>query len=500
MPELAGSFYFAGPMSIFVVLNLLAFATGLFCLYRVQSKGASLSKSVLMGLLFGSVFGLLMQFIYGAGHSAISTTLAWLHVVGGGYVNLLKMIVIPLVFISMIAAVVKLESKQGSLGKIAGLNISILLFTTAISALIGILVANAFGLNAETILSGFSAGLNEGINEGINEGLIEGSREAAQIEVLNSKQQRVDGLSIPQLLVSFIPVNPFADLAGLRSTSVISVVIFSMLVGIAARKVIQEVSELEAAIIKAVDVLQRIIMRLVKMIMALTPYGIAALMAKVVASSSAGDILNLLSFVVASYAAIALMFLVHGLLVSLVGMPMKDYFKRIWPVLTFAFSSRSSAATIPLNVDTQVRKLNVPPAIANLAATFGATIGQNGCAGIYPAMLAVMVAPSVGINPMDMSFILSLIGMVVISSFGIAGVGGGATFAALIVLPAMGLPVTIVALLISIEPLIDMARTALNVSGAMTAGTVSSRLLGKSKTEEVTLKSQNQNQNQTLTA
>jgi len=176
------------------------------------------------------------------------------------------------------------------------------------------------------------------------------------------------------------------------------------------------------------------------------------------------------------------MFIVHGLLVSLVGVSMKSYFSKIWPVLTFAFSSRSSAATIPLNVETQIDKLNVPPAIANLAATFGATIGQNGCAGIYPAMLAVMVAPSVGIDPMAVSFILPLIGMIVISSFGIAGVGGGATFAALVVLPAMGLPVEIVALLISIEPLIDMARTALNVSGAMTAGTITSRILRKRTT------------------
>lgn len=204
-------------------------------------------------------------------------------------------------------------------------------------------------------------------------------------------------------------------------------------------------------------------------------------MAKVVATSSLGDILSLIGFIVASYCAIFLMFLVHGFLVSLVGVSPVEYFKRIWPVLTFAFTSRSSAATIPLNVEAQITKLKVPPAIANLAATFGATIGQNGCAGIYPAMLAVMVAPTVGINPMDVNFILSLVAIITISSFGIAGVGGGATFAALIVLPAMGLPVTIAALLISIEPLIDMARTALNVSGSMAAGTITSRLLGNKK-------------------
>lgn len=94
-------------------------------------------------------------------------------------------------------------------------------------------------------------------------------------------------------------------------------------------------------------------------------------------------------------------------------------------------------------------------------------------------MLAVMVAPTMGINPFDPLWIATLVGIVTVSSAGVAGVGGGATFAALIVLPAMGLPVTLVALLISVEPLIDMGRTALNVSGSMTAGTVTSQILGQ---------------------
>ena len=109
-------------------------------------------------------------------------------------------------------------------------------------------------------------------------------------------------------------------------------------------------------------------------------------------------------------------------------------------------------------METQVDGLKVQEPIANLSATFGATIGQNGCAGIYPAMLAVMIAPSMGIDPLSFSFIVPLVAIVAISSFGIAGVGGGATFAALVVLPAMGFPVTVAAVLISVEPLIDMAR------------------------------------------
>ncbi|MGF1776352.1 L-cystine transporter [Vibrio nomapromontoriensis] len=445
-------------MSVAVIASLAVFLGILFFLYGQQKKENTLSRLVLFGLVLGSAFGLALQLIFGEGNEAIAATLEWVNVVGRGYVGLLKMVIMPLVLVSMIAAVVKLE-KGGSLGKISGLTISVLLVTTAISAVVGIAVTQVFGLTAE--------------------GLVEGARETARIAVLENRIDRVTDLSIPQMLVSFIPTNPFADLTGSRSTSIIAVVIFGVLTGIAARKVMAEKEELESPIRTFVEATQSVVMRLVKMIMALTPYGIAALMAKVVATSSAGDILSLLGFIVASYVAILLMFVVHGFLVSLVGVSPKEYFQKIWPVLTFAFSSRSSAATIPLNVEAQVTKLNVPPAIANLSASFGATIGQNGCAGIYPAMLAVMVAPSVGIDPMDINFILSLIAIITVSSFGIAGVGGGATFAALIVLPAMGLPVTIAALLISIEPLIDMARTALNVSGAMTAGTITSRILKK---------------------
>ncbi|MCR9423481.1 L-cystine transporter [Vibrio sp. RM-69-4] len=443
-------------MSVAAIAALAVFIGILFFLFGQQKKSHTLSRLVLLGLILGSAFGLALQVVLGEGHVAIKETLGWVNVVGNGYVGLLKMVIMPLVLVSMIAAVVKLD-KGGSLGKISGLTISILLLTTAVSALIGIFVTQALGLTAD--------------------GLVEGSRETARIAVLESRAATVSDLTIPQMLLSFIPTNPFADLTGARSTSIIAVVIFGVLTGIAARKVMSEKAELETPIRTFVEAIQSIVMRLVKMVMALTPYGIAALMAKVVATSSAGDILSLLGFIVASYVAIALMFVVHGILVSFVGVSPKEYFQKIWPVLTFAFTSRSSAATIPLNVEAQITKLNVPPAIANLSASFGATIGQNGCAGIYPAMLAVMVAPTVGINPMDVHFILSLVAIIAISSFGIAGVGGGATFAALIVLPAMGLPVTIAALLISIEPLIDMARTALNVSGSMTAGTITSRLL-----------------------
>lgn len=443
-------------MSLAVLLMLALFVGLLFAIYLVSQKSSSLSRTVLFGLVLGSAFGLALQLLFANSPETIKEILSWVSIVGKGYVGLLKMIIMPLVLVFMIAAVVKLEN-QGSLGKISFISISVLLFTTAIAALIGIAVTYGFDLSIE--------------------GLVSGTREAARMDTLQNKAANVADLSVPQMLLSFIPENPFADLSNQRSTSIIATVIFGVLVGIAARKVMLEKTELASPIRNGVNALQATVMSLVRMVIALTPYGVAGLMASVVANSSSSDILNLLAFIVASYVAILLMFVVHGLLLSLVGVNPKNYFEKIWPVLTFAFSSRSSAASIPMNVDVQINQLKVPPAIANLSASFGATIGQNGCAGIYPAMLAMMVAPSVGIDPLTFEFILPLIGIVVISSFGIAGVGGGATFAALVVLPTMGLPIEVVALLISIEPLIDMARTALNVSGSMTSGVITSKLM-----------------------
>ena len=443
-------------MSIPVIINLIVFVGLIVLLTRFRKPRFSLSRQVLAGLFAGIAFGFGLQFAYGGGSDVIAGTLEWTNVVGTGYVNLLKMIVMPLVLVMMIAAVVRMQ-KIVELGKIGGMVVVILVGTTTIAALVGIMMSNAFGLTAE--------------------GLTEGVRELARADVLSSRQDAVSELGLADMLVRFIPSNIFQDLTGARPTSVIAVVIFGILFGVAALLVSAEDPKRGESIRMFIETTSAIIMKLVHLVMALTPFGILALMTKVVAGSNAADILNLISFIIASYVAILIMFGVHALILRLNGVQVLDYYKKVWPVLTFAFGSRSSAATIPLNVDTQINELKVPPPVANLAATFGATIGQNGCAGIYPAMLATMMAPVMGIDPMSIGFIVKLVAIVAISSFGIAGVGGGATFAALVVLPAMGFPVTIVALLISIEPLIDMARTALNVNGSMTAGVITGRYL-----------------------
>ena len=445
-------------MSFAAIANLVVFALLAGVLFNFRKPRLSLGQQILLGLLLGTGYGLALQFLYGSGDAAVKETLTWTNVVALGYISLLKMVIMPLVLVMMIAAVVRMR-EVADLGRIGGSVVGVLVGTTAVAALVGIFVSNFFGLSADAIT--------------------QGARELERAASLTSRYENVANLGLADMLVRFIPSNIFSDLTGARPTSIIAVVIFGILFGLAALRVAKEDPARGEKLREAVLTLQAIIMRLVQMIMALTPYGILALMTRVVAGSNAQDIWNLVEFVGASYVAIAIMFAIHAVLLRLAGVNVRSYFKTVWPVLTFAFTSRSSAATIPLNVETQVDGLKVPEPIANLSATFGATIGQNGCAGIYPAMLAVMIAPSMGIDPLSFSFIVPLVAIVAISSFGIAGVGGGATFAALVVLPAMGFPVTVAAVLISVEPLIDMARTALNVNGAMTAGVLTGRLLGK---------------------
>lgn len=462
--------------TLLVSINVIIMLLLLGVLYYMQRKHLSFNKRVFTALGLGIIFGLILQLFYKPTSEVIIQSNNWFNLIGSGYVKLLQMIVMPLILVSIISAFTKLKLTN-NLGKISGLIIGILLLTTGIAAAVGIAASAGFDLQAT--------------------GLQQGSAETARLKLVQEKFTSIEQTPIPQKLLELLPVNPFLDLTGARPTSTISVVIFAALIGIAFLGVKKKYPEQAEQFKNMLDAVYAVVMRMVTLILRLTPYGVLALMAKTVSGSDVQAILKLGNFVLASYVALIVMFIIHLLLIALSGLNPVQYLKKAFPVLTFAFTSRSSAGTMPLNIEAQKEKLGVSEGIANFAASFGVSIGQNGCAGIYPAMLAMMVAPTVGIDPLQPQFILTLIAVVAISSFGVAGVGGGATFAALIVLSTLNLPIEIVALLISVEPLIDMGRTALNVSGSMTAGLISSKWLGEldvhvyneadNKTEEIAL-------------
>lgn len=446
----------------FVLLNILVFLVLIGVLFHMQRKNVSFSKRVFAALGLGIVFGLGLQWVYEAGDENVTQSIEWFNIVGTGYIKLLQMIVMPLVFVSILSAFSKLK-RSSNLGKISVLIIGLLVGTTAVAAAVGIATTAAFDLEAIQI--------------------DQGNAEAARGVQLEERAAALEGQSYPQKILELLPQNPFLDLTGERATSTIAVVIFAAFIGIAYLGVQRKEPDAAEFFKKIVESIYAVVMRIVILVLRLTPFGVLAIMAKTVALSDFDAIMKLGEFVGASYIALIIMFLIHLILLTLTGLNPVTYVKKALPVLAFAFTSRSSAGTLPLNIQTQKNKLGVSEGIANFSGSFGLSIGQNGCAGVYPAMLAVMIAPTVGINPFTPSFIFTLIAVVAISSFGVAGVGGGATFAAILVLSAMDLPVALAGLLISIEPLIDMGRTAVNVSGAMTSGIITSKVTGELDTE-----------------
>ncbi|HDB3618743.1 TPA: L-cystine transporter [Staphylococcus aureus] len=442
-------------MNAFLTLiNIIVLVIFIVILHMMARKHISFTKRVFTALGIGIVFGVLLHLVYGTHSNVITSTSDWFNIVGQGYVALLQMIVMPLIFISIVAAFTKIQIGE-KFAKIGSLIFIFLIGTVTIAAIVGVVYALVFGLDASTINLG-------------NAEQARGSEIAKQAKDLTAH-------TLPQQILELLPKNPFLDFTGQRATSTIAVVIFASFIGFAYLRVARKQPDHGELLKRAIDAIYSLVMAIVTFVLRLTPYGVLAIMANTLSTSDFGAIWTLGKFLIASYAALITMYIIHLIILSLLGISPIRYVKKTLEVLIFAFTSRSSAGALPLNVQTQTRRLGVPEGIANFAATFGLSIGQNGCAGIYPAMLAIMVAPVANVE-IDLQFIVTLIAVVIISSFGVAGVGGGATFASILVLSTLNLPVALAGVLISVEPLIDMGRTALNVNDSMLAGTGTAKL------------------------
>lgn len=439
---------------LLTILNIVIFVAFLIGLYVMAKRHVSFPKRVFSALGVGIIYGIFIHLIYGVDSTITKQTTDWFSIVGDGYIALLQMIVMPLIFISIVSAFTKIQIGE----KFAKIGIYIFMFligTVAIAAIVGIVSALIFGLDASSIDLG--------------------SAESSRGNELASQAKGMTANTLPQQILELLPSNPFLDFTGQRTTSTIAVVIFAAFIGFAFLRVMRKQPESGNILKRGIDALYNLVMAIVTFVLRLTPYGILAIMTSTIATSDFGAIWTLGKFVLASYAALIVMYIIHLIIVTGLGLNPVTFVKKTVEVLLFAFTSRSSAGSLPLNVQTQKNRLGVPDGIANFSASFGLSIGQNGCAGIYPAMLAVMVAPAAGVE-VNLQFILAVIGVVIISSFGVAGVGGGATFASIIVLSTLNLPVALAGVLISVEPLIDMGRTALNVNDSLLAGTGTAKL------------------------
>lgn len=407
-----------------IVLSILA----TYAIYKIRKITNKFSFATLTALTLGVVLGIIFK-----------ENILFLDTVGKAYMSLIKMIVVPLVVTSLITSIVRLENLD-TLKSIGLKTFTVLLGTTGAAALIGIIVAS-------------SLNLGQGLRF---------------IGAENFKAREIPGFS--KVLIDMLPSNP---LAAIVENKIIPIVIFSMFVSIAL--VIEDNTNKEKAkpfkdfILSAYD----IVLRITKMVLRIIPYGVFALIATAAAKNGMDTLMSLIWVILAVYIAAFLQFLfVYTPLISFVARmnPLK-FFKGIFPAQVVAFTSQSSYGTLPVTIKSLVEGVGVSENIASFVAPLGSTIGLNGCGGFYPAIVAIFAANVFNVELTIYSYILIVL-TAIISSIGIAGVPGSATMSTTVMLAALGLPIEALAMVIAVDSIIDMIRTATNVTGASVAALI----------------------------
>ncbi|CDG56654.1 Putative transmembrane symporter [Campylobacter coli 76339] len=415
-----------------------------YILKKMRDKKVNFSLRMLFALFIGLGFGFALQYLAQFPDSKEASAIIWYNearhwfgFVSSIFVAFIKMLVIPLVGICIVKVIIEID-KNIKISSLLSISLFWILFSTAIAASLGILLAYNFQL-------------------GDNFTVHEGTRQIREIQTFSS------------IILGLIPSN---IISVMNKENIIAIVIFAFFVGICAKKVSkkEEYTQAFQTFENFVLVFYNIMMNMTATVIRFMPYAVVCMMANVLLSNGFEAIKTAGLFIILIYIAMFIMFGVHFLLLASQGLNPIKYAKKAFPVWLFAFSSRSSLGTLPMTTSTLQNKFGVNPAVANFVASIGTTTGLNGCAGYFPAMAAIFVAFATH-TPIDFTFALMIVLVAVIGSLGIAGVPGSATMAASIMLAGIGFGNNFVmlSLILAIDPIIDMARTASNVSGAMTS-------------------------------
>jgi L-cystine uptake protein TcyP (sodium:dicarboxylate symporter family) len=416
---------------------ILLLSVGL--LHSVRYKLKQLSFRVLFGLVLGVGYGLLLKLAPPA--ALLEEIKGMLYLVGNGYLALLRMLVIPLILTSIVNAILTLGGDSEHLIRTMSYKTcALLLGMTSVSSLIGLLVGKWFNVGY-----GFSL-------------------PAINLAPTHTYTGMADAL------LGMLPANPVAAMA---QENTIAIVLFAVIFGIAARMTDQS-DEKMRAFKQYVAVLFTIVKKMASLVLSFTPYGVLALMALLILDQGMLLVSGMLNFIVAMYAAMLIVMLMHSLILLTCGQSPWSYYKKAYTPLLVAFTTRSSFGTLPVTEETLRNKFNVSQTAATFVPSIGATIGMNACAGVFPAMLVVMTL-TVLHQPLTVQMMLMVMFINAIASLGISGIPGTAYIAATITLTSLNLPYAIVALVQGIDPVIDMGRTATNVNGVMTAALVVDR-------------------------
>ncbi|MGS0696420.1 dicarboxylate/amino acid:cation symporter [Shewanella sp. 0m-4] len=407
-----------------------------------KTKKLGLTSKIIIGMFTGIILGLLLRNLFPESDFVKEyITEGVLNVIGTIFISSLKMLVVPLVFVSLVCGTCSL-SEPSKVGRLGGKTIAFYLFTTAIALSMAILVAIA---------------VHPGNASMVTEGM--------QFDVKQAP-------SLSDVLINLVPTNP---LHAMSEGNMLQIIIFAVIFGFA----ISHIGERGARVAALFNDLNEVIMRVVTLIMQLAPYGVFALMAKLALTLG----METFGSVVKYFFVVLGVLLIHAFVVYPVllkvfsGLNPFTFIRKIRDVQLFAFSTASSNATLPVTIETAEHRMGVDNKIASFTLPLGATINMDGTA-IMQGVATVFIAQVFGIELTITDYAMVVV-TATLASIGTAGVPGVGLIMLAMVLNQVGLPVEGIALIIGVDRLLDMVRTAVNVTG----DTVATVVIAKSENE-----------------
>jgi len=409
----------------------------------MSMKKMSLAVKVLIGLVIGAILGIIVFYMPKGTLRDDVLINGVFQFVGQVFLRSVMMCVVPLVFVSLVNGAASMGDIK-KLGRVGGKTLMFYLATTAVAIVIGLAMAFI---------------INPGI--GLDMGAINAVEYTAK-----------EGKPIAEVLYELVPKNPIQALA---EGNMLQIIVFALITGVA----LTMIGDKGKKVLALFEELNELVMKLVSIVMVLAPIGVLCLVARTFGQIGVAVIIPLGKSVVAVYIALALhlIFVYGGMLKFFSGLSIVRFVKKLSPAMAIAFSTCSSAAALPANMDITVNKIGASKDISAFALPLGNTINMDGTA-IYQGVSAVFIAQAYGI-PVTPSMALMIVLAATLASIGTAGVAGAGAIMLSMVLTTVGLPLEGVGLIFGIDRIYDMGRTAMNITGDSVCTTIISKQEGE---------------------
>ena len=406
---------------------------------KKEKKKLGLTTQVFIGLFAGLILGIFLCYVVPDSHIKTDIIVEGiLYVIGQGFIRLMKMLVVPLVFCSIVCGSMSIGDTK-KLGAVGVRTLIFYLTTPALAVTVALSVGNL---------------LNPGI--GLDMSKIKTSADAVET---------MESTSLISTILNIIPDNPINSLA---SGNMLQIIVFALIVGL----ILAKIGDRAETVANFISQFNDIMMEMTMMVMAIAPVGVFCLVARTFANIGFSALVPLAKYMIAVLLALALQCLgVYQILLKIfTGLNPIRFLKKFFPVMAFAFSTATSNATIPLSIDTLDKKVGVSKKISSFTIPLGATINMDGTS-IMQGVAVVFAAQAFGIH-LDMMDYITVIGTATLASIGTAGVPSVGLVTLTMVFNSVGLPVEAIGLIMGIDRILDMVRTAVNITGDAVCTTI----------------------------